>query len=250
MRSGSDSLAKTVFSVAEVENTALYWVIISYTTDCIRSYAHKSLGRSAAACSRPMFVIASVNSSHLPHHVPQLCLEFPWRQCCRSCPRVVTFAFGKHLRGCVHVARGRMWKKKPPSVPLPTPQELKRKKCNLKTWSKQSPNTCFKHGHNFPGLVQFRRSPGRRVFFFTCGSTPLIRMVMQEQNQSLWHFTQSNIVFYILQHFCFPLRNKLEKSLFANQMHCSTITRDGRQLPLVQHSKHCLKDAVFAMLVL
>lgn len=246
MRSGSDSLAKTVFSVAEVENTVLYWVIISYTTDCTRSYAHKSLGRSAAACSRPMFVIAFVNSSHLPHRVPQLRLEFPWRQCCRSCPRVETFAFGKHPRAFTS-QEDEFGKKMPPSVPLPTPQELKRKKCNLKTWSKQSPNTCFKHGHNFPGLVQFRRSPGRLVFFFTCGSTPLIRMVMQEQNQSLWHFTQSNIVFYILQHFCFPFRNKLEKSLFANQMHFNTITKDGRQLLLVQH---CTHHAVFAILVL
>lgn len=87
-----------------------------------------------------------------------------------------------------------------PPVALLTPQELKRKKCNLKTWSKQSPNTCLERGHNFPGLVQFRGSPGR-VCFSTRGSTPLIRMVMQEQNQSRWHFTQSNVVFYTLQHF-------------------------------------------------
>ncbi len=120
---------------------------------------------------------------------------------CRCYPRVVTSAFGKHPRGQRNA--------------LPTPQELKRKKCNLKTWSKQSPNTCLERGHNFPGLVQFRGSPGR-VCFSTRGSTPLIRMVMQEQNQCRWHFTQPNIVFYTRQHFC-SLRYKLQKSLLQVQ---------------------------------
>lgn len=53
------------------------------------------------------------------------------------------------------------WKRFPPVLPYPLPSlfpsfnpvaevlKLKRKKCNLKTWGKQSQNTCFWRRHNF-----------------------------------------------------------------------------------------------------